>query len=186
MGEKKEREGLMFLDEIVRKRRSIRKFKEDELSQDQINLICQAALEAPSANNKKPVELLLIQNRQDIEKIASVKVNSPNFYANVPLCILVLVDKELAGLTYMQDASIAAAYIQAQVADMGLGSCWINLLGRKHPDGREASQVLREWFAIPEKYFINCVIPVGYPNEIPSPRKKEEIRKRIHLGAFKK
>lgn len=174
----------MFLNQIVKNRRSIRRYKDQPLSRDQIDTICQAALGAPSANNKKPVHLLLIDKGPDIERIASVKEGSANFYANAPLCILVLVDRDKAPLTYMQDASIAAAYLQAQVADMGLGSCWINLLGRKSQDGRESEQVLKDWFNIPENLFINCLIPVGYPDENPGPRELEDGNDRVHRGSF--
>lgn len=174
----------MFLDDIVRRRRSIRKYKEEALDPAQVELICQAALGAPSANNRKPVDLVLIDKREDIERIASVKEGSAPFYAQAPLCILVLVDRDRAGLTYMQDGAIAAAYLQAQVADLGLGSCWINLLGRKHPDGRLAEEVLKDWFHIPENYFINCVIPVGYPAEDPGPREAEDWKVRVHRGGF--
>lgn len=143
-----------MLEEITA-RRSIRKYKQDRVSKDDIIEIIKAAQFAPNGHNNRAWEFLIIEDKETKEKI--FKVIGQDFVKEAPILIMPIIDLEKS-MTAVEDLSIASGYIFLQAKKLGLGTVWKNI-------GKEAKEEIREILEIPAKYLFINVIPLGYPLE---------------------
>jgi len=152
----------MLLD-LVEKRRSIRKFTDEKVSEEDLREILTIALHAPTAKNRNPVKYIIIKKR--LEELSNYKVNSAKFLAGADVAIAIVTDSEVAPNTNHQDASIAATYILLAVADLDLGATWANVVDAKHESGISAQDFLHKFFDLEDKFDVECIIGIGHPAE---------------------
>lgn len=143
------------------KRRSIRKFTETPVTEEQIEQLLRAGMAAPSAHNKQPWEFVLTTKRETLDKLAE---NHPyaKMLKQAPLCIIVCANpskQEEEGF-YVQDCSAAIQNILIEAVEINLGTVWIGL----HPHENLQNQV-REIFNIPSDIVPISMIAIGNPDE---------------------
>lgn len=167
----------MELKEALLKRRSVRKFTDEVVSDEYIDELLHAAMSGPSACNKTPWEFYVIKNT---EKLEQVKKASRFSRFNSPLAIVVCgnlsraLPMQLAEY-WIQDCSAATENILLRATDLGLGAVWCGA----HPQVRVVKK-LREILDIPDKHIPLGIIHIGYPQETPDPRDQYD-EKRIHI-----
>ena len=87
---------------------------------------------------------------------------------------------------WIEDASIAATLMQLQAADLGLGSCWIQVRDRYRADGVSANEYVQELLGIPETLPVVCIVTFGHKDE---ERKAVDTSKllweKVHIGSWK-
>ncbi|MCC5911778.1 MAG: nitroreductase family protein, partial [Clostridiaceae bacterium] len=154
--------------ELLKKRRSIRKFKSQKIEKEKIDLLVKSALLSPSSKGIRPWEFVVITDEQVIEKLATAKEHGSVFIKNAPLAIVVLGD-EGKNDVWIEDTSIASVIIQIMAESIGLGSCWVQIRERNHKPGVLAEDYVREVLSIPETRRVESIIAIGYPNEEKSP-----------------
>lgn len=152
-----------FFD-LLKNRRSIRKYLSKAIEPDKIDLITKAALMSPSSKRGNPWEFIIVQNTETLQKLADCRPHGSQFLAEAPLGIIVIADTTKTDV-WMEDASIAAIILQLQVQDLGLGSCWIQVYGRKKEDEITTESYIRNLINIPDHYAVLCIISIGYANE---------------------
>ncbi len=150
--------------ELMKKRRSIRQFAPQPVTEEHIQSLLCTALLAPTSMNKKPVHFVVVQDAPTLAKLAACKAHSASFLEKAPLGIVVLGDAELSDV-WVEDASIAATAIQLQAEHLGLGSTWIQMRLRKSKEGQDSEQAIREILGIPEKYGVLCILALGAKGE---------------------
>lgn len=148
---------------LIKKRRSIRKFKDEKPSEEAIQELIKAGLLAPTSKNKKIVELIVVDDRDTILKLKDCKNMGSVGLETTPCAIVVIADSEKSDV-WVEDASIAASYIQLMAEDMGLGTVWIQMR-KRFSDKDDAENEVRKVLNIPKKYGVLSVIAVGYKNE---------------------
>ncbi len=173
----------MFLD-LCKKRRSIRKFTDKEVSDEDLNYILNCALLSPTAKNFDSKKYIVVRNKDTLLKLSTFKKVNSGFLKDANLAIVVLTDKDIAVNTYSQDASISATYIQMAAVDLGLSSCWANVLEQKDAKGEFGHNVIRNILSIPENYNVECVIGIGYANVIPREKKELDFNEHVHFEKF--
>lgn len=152
----------MELKEALLKRRSIRKFKEDKVSDEMINELMHAAMSGPSACNKRPWKFYVIRNEEKIEELRGASRFSKMV---APLAIVVCGDlsrrlpKALASY-WIQDCSAATENILLRVTDLGLGAVWCGL----HPQ-TTAEEKVREILGMNEDLVPLALLWIGHPDE---------------------
>jgi len=109
--------------ELLRKRRSIRKFLPEKVTPEHIDIIIEAALRAPSSRGINPWEFILVDDPEKLSKLATSKQHGSEFLENAPLAIVVCADSTKSDV-WVEDCSIAAIIIQLTAWSLGLGSCW--------------------------------------------------------------
>ena len=149
----------MELQEAILKRRSIRKFKEDKVKEEDVNLILQMAMAGPSACNKKPWEFFVITNEEILNKFASVSKSS-SFKA--PLAIVVCGNEERmllgeASSYWIQDCSAATENILLSSTSLGLGSLWCGV----YPQQIKINKV-KDILKLPSNLIPLNIIYIGY------------------------
>ena len=168
---------------LIKKRRSVRKFKEEKLSDETIQKIVKAGLLAPTSKNKKAVEFIVVDDRDTILKLKDCRSIGTIGLATSPCAIVVFADSEKSDV-WAEDASIAASYIQLRAEDLGLGSVWIQMRNRTNENGSSENEV-RRVLNIPKEYGVLCIIALGNKNEDIKGYTESDIDKsRVHYGKF--
>jgi Nitroreductase len=166
----------MELEEVLLKRRSVRKFTSEPVSPEMIDRLLHAAMSGPSAVNMRPWEFYIVQDPakiSDLNKVGYAKYKSP-------LMIVVAGNSSrfLPGPAtdyWIEDVSAASENILLEATNLGLGAVWCGV----YP-GKLRQKQVRNILAMPLTYIPFAIIILGHPDgEIPEPRDQYDT-KRIH------
>lgn len=172
-----------FFD-LLKNRRSIRKYLPKAVEQDKIALITKAALMSPSSKRSNPWEFIVVQNTETLRELAGCRPNGSQFLSESPLGIVVTADTTKTDV-WMEDASIAAILMQLQAQDLGLGSCWIQVYGRNKDDETTTESYIRGLLNIPDHFAVLSIISIGYPNEERKPYDEDKLAvDKVHIEKF--
>ena len=170
--------------DLVQLRRSHRQFTEEELDSEEVRLILRAALMAPTSKGQRAWQFVVVDDKQDIEKIADAKDLGSQFLKGAPLVIVVLGDA-VQNDCWVEDGSIAAISMQYQAEALGLGSCWVQMRGRGLSDGTLADTVIRGILDIPENYNVLCVLAIGHKADNRKPQNEDRLKwENVHIDKF--
>lgn len=147
----------------IKNRRSIRKYKDIEIEKETLDNIIKAALMAPSSMNKKPIELIIIREKEILDKLKKCKNRGTIALETCNVAIVVIGDSEKSDV-WVEDASIVSSYIQLEAESLDLGSCWIQLRNRTGEEESSENEV-RKVLNIPSKYGVLSIITLGYKDE---------------------
>ena len=148
-----------FID-LLKKRRSTRKFTEEKLTSVEVELLMKAALMAPTSKNSHSWEFILVDEQHILEPLALCKPHGAAFVDKAPLVIVVAGDPTASDV-WVEDASIAATAIQLQAESMKLGSCWAQVRSRMTASGDASESYIKELLEIPEHIAVLAIIAVG-------------------------
>ena len=166
----------MELSEVLLKRRSVRKFTEEAVSDENIAELLHAGMSGPSACNKTPWEFYVVTNPEVIKKLRKAARFS-NITAPLAIVVCGNLSKALPlGFApfWIQDCSAATENILLKVTDLGLGAVWCGV----HPM-KTAEKNVREVLSLPEKIVPLNIIHIGHPAEEPAPRDQFN-EKKVH------
>ncbi|MBE6068612.1 MAG: NAD(P)H nitroreductase [Clostridium lundense] len=170
--------------ELLMKRRSIRKYKDMEVSKDKVDSLIKAALLAPSAKGTRPWEFIVVEGKETLEKLGKAKQHASGFISEAPLAIVVAADSTKTDV-WIEDTSIASAIIQLEAEHLGLGSCWVQIRNRMHDEDSSAEKYVKEVLEIPENYVVESIISIGYIDEDKKPYAEEDLKyEKIHREKF--
>lgn len=170
--------------ELLKNRRSIRKYEDRQVEQEKIDAILQAALMAPSSKRCTPWHFIVVTDKEKLAKIAESRTMGSAFVANAPVAILVLADESKSDV-WVEDASIAATHIIIEANDLGLGCCWVQVRNRQKDEQTSTEDYLRSFLKFPETLKAECVIALGYKGEEKKPFDDDHILKdRVHTNEF--
>lgn len=172
-----------FFD-LLKTRRSIRKYLPKPVEQEKIDIITKAALMSPASKRSNPWEFIVIQDPSMLRKLAASRLQSSQFLAESPLGIVVIADTTKSDV-WMEDASIAAIIMQLQVQDLGLGSCWIQIYGRQKDEHTSSEADIRSLLDIPDHFAVLNIVSIGYANEERKPYDEEKLLiEKIHAEKY--
>ena len=170
--------------DLAQMRRSHRKFTEQEIDADDVRLILRAALMSPTSKGQRAWQFVVVDDKQDIEKLADAKDLGSQFLKGAPMAIVVLGDP-VQNDCWVEDGSIAAISMQYQAEDLGLGSCWIQMRGRGLSDGTSADTVIRGILDIPENLSVLCVLAIGHKADERKPQNEDKLKwENVHAGKW--
>ncbi len=153
----------MFLD-LLRSRRSVRKFASKPVEQDKIDLLIEAMLRSPSSRSLNPWDFVVVRDPRTLSDLAQAKPHGASFIKNAPLAIVVCGDADKSDV-WVEDCSIAALIGHLTAADLGLGSCWVQLRMREHDAQTTSDQYVKKLLGLAENIMVEAVIAIGYPKE---------------------
>ena len=167
-------------------RRSVRRFKTDQIPDDDLNLILEAAKSAPSGMNAQSWHFTVIQNKKKLERLNSLIINSTmsssdditkktlNYFYNAPTVIIVSNEAESSSASTPEfDSSAALQNIFLAAHSLGIGSCWIQILTYTD-DASDVRDYLTE-LGVPKNNKVYGTAIIGYQDgEINSDIPKKE------------
>lgn len=164
----------MNLLDLIKSRRSIRKYTAEPICDEHIKALKTAALCAPTSKNCKDWKFIFVTNRDVINSLSTVKEIAGEFLSGAPLAVVVAADTSLSDV-WVEDTSIAASYIQLMAHNLGLGSCWAQMRLRKDKDGNFASDNIKNLLSLPSEIEVMCVIGIGHPDQQRRPYEEENL-----------
>jgi len=152
------------LHDLLIRRHSIRRYTDSAVDPEDVKTILEAALLAPSSKSARPWQFVIVENRDDLQRLSECKANGTRPVAGCALAVVVCADPARSDM-YIEDMSIAAAYMQLQATALGLGACWIQVRNRFTADGESAEDIVREILGIPDEMVVECIMTIGHPDE---------------------
>jgi nitroreductase len=161
--------------EVIEKRRSIRKFKQYDIPDDDLEKMLEAARLAPSAENSQPWRFIVVKDQKMKELLA--RPSPQTFIADANAIVVVLGDPSVSccprATWTTRDPMIATEHLVLAATALGYGACWIaNYESRSREWVDEVKRVLK----IPEHLHIIVLVAIGVPDEKPSPKQKKRLQ----------
>ena len=172
----------MELSEAIKGRRSIRAYKQQNVPEEIVEKLIDAASFAPSAGNIQPWKFVIARKQDTKKKLAQAADQA--FIEEAPVVIVVCANEERSSMGYgfrgktlycIQDTAAATQNILLTAYSLGLGTCWIGAFNED-----EAKKAINA----PEEIRPVAIIPVGYANEAPTQRNRRPISQITHHESF--
>jgi len=156
-------------------RRSIRKFKPEQIKEQELNAILEAGMYAPSGANQQSALFVVVQDKETIKKLtamnAAVLKKDIDPYYGAPTIVLVFADK--SKVTPIEDGSVALGNMFNAAASLGIGSCWVHRTKQMF-ETEEGKDLLRKWGVTGDVTGVGSCI-LGYPaGEHPKAAKRKD------------
>ena len=196
---------MLTIREVIEQRRSIRKFKHDDVPDEVLSELLDAARLAPSGSNAQPWRFKIVKERENKERLVKAAYDQ-SFIAEAPVVIVCCADiggylsgvssglQDLGRIGAVEDrivnivlertdrmktlsfdqfgqriafnVAIAIEHIVLRALDFRLGTCWVRLIDE---------QAIRAIFGWDDTISVVALLPIGYPDESPAPRKRRSI-----------
>ena len=161
--------------DMIKKRRSIREYTAQAVTDEQIRQLLEAAMAAPSGNNVQPWAFVVVRNPDLKRQLAQTHTWSA--MAADAAVVFVVCGNERASHHWIADASAATQNLLLAVTALGLGAVWVGI----YPGAVREAHVRRA-LGIPDEIRVLCLVPVGHPAESKSPRTQYEESKVHYEG----
>jgi nitroreductase len=153
--------------EVIRDRRSIRKYKSTPVSKEDIEYVLEAARLAPSWGNRQCWRYIVV----DDEELRR-RITMRGWAAEAPVVIVGCADPTKAGDKagkpyYMLDMGISMEHLILAAHDRGLGTCWLG--------GQFDEEIVREALGVPNIHRVVALTPLGYPDEEPNAKDRKTL-----------
>ena len=151
------------LFELAAKRRSIRRYTNDHISDDVLNEIMKVALAAPCSFGHRPVEFVVVKDKKRIIDLASCKSLGGSQIIGADAVIVVMV-KLARGEFWIEDGAIASGYILLAAEQYDIGACWVHIRNRTGRKG-SSDEEIRDLLNVPDGYAVLNLIALGGKSE---------------------
>ncbi len=175
--------------DVILKRRSVRKFKEDPVPDELIEKLLEAVKWAPSWANTQCWEIVVVKDPEIKKQLQeTLPPNNPAYKAcgQAPVLLVGVAKRNTSGFYkgkvttdkgdwYMFDMGVALEHVALAACDLGLATVHVGLF-----DHKKAAEIL----GVPEGYEVVEILPIGYPDQEPKAPKRREITEFAHLDRF--
>jgi nitroreductase len=170
--------------DLLRTRRSIRKYKAAPLSPEQIELLKEAILRSPSSRGLDPWEFIFVQDRSLLEQLSSAKQHGAEFVKHAALAVVICADPDACDV-WIEDCSIASIITHLAAHSLGLGSCWVQIRLRQTADGTDSEARVRQILGIPNSIRVLSMVAIGQPDQKLRPVTKDKLKySKIHSNTW--
>jgi nitroreductase len=160
--------------DILRTRRSIRKYEKKAIHKESLEILKEALLRCPSSRGINPWMFVFVDDPGLLGLLAKAKEHGSSFLKDAALGIVVCGDETQSDV-WVEDCSIASIVVQLTAQALGFGSCWIQIRKRPHSQDRTAEEYIQETLGIPQHLKVESIISIGYPAEIKKPIPAEQL-----------
>jgi nitroreductase len=184
----------MELMQAIKERRSIRKFKPDPVSDEDLRMVLEAARWAPSWANSQCWRIIIVQDENTRDRLASATKSRREGKENgaapalrqAPIVIVACAELNRSGcfngvpLTdkgdwFMFDVALAMQNLTLMAHALGLGTVHIGMF-----DAKKAAEIV----GVPEGYAVVEITPLGHPDESPAERTRKSIGEFVYHEVF--
>ncbi|MCW3992579.1 MAG: nitroreductase family protein [Candidatus Bathyarchaeota archaeon] len=162
----------MEFDEVVKKRRSIRRYKGTPVPTESIVKVLEAARIAPSAGHRQPWHFVVVEDEGVRERLAG----RSSWAAKAPVMIVGVADPVASPSWYMNDMGIAFEHIVLAATNLGLGTCWMGQIRR--------DAEVKEILGIHDEFRVIALTPLGEPDETPGSKERKSLEEIVSWDKF--
>ena len=175
--------GDLDVFEAIKKRRSVRAYADEKVSEEDIERLIEAARWAPSAGNIQPWEFVVVKDVETKRKLSEAALNQ-TFIQKAPVVIVVCADLNRSSRGYgsrgkhlysLQDTAAATENILLAAQELGLATCWVGAFREK-----EVAKAVKA----PRNLKPVAIVPVGHPAERPVAPPKRSVNEIVHYETF--
>ena len=171
---------------VVQRRRSIRRYQERRVEPEKVDALVEAALQAPTSRGTTSWRFIVVDDPATLEKLSRAREAGSSQLKNAPLAIVVCANPE-ESTVWVEDASIAGAFILLAAEALGLGGCWIQVRDRMHSGDTTTEAYISRILGIPGEIRVVCVLSLGYPAETKKAHGREELLfEKVYRGGYGK
>lgn len=163
--------------DLIKKRRSIRRYTSEPVSEADIQALLEAAMAAPSASNRQPWEFVVVRDPVLRRRLAETHPYS-KMAAEAPV-VFVICGREEQSHHWVEDTSAATENLLLAAAGLGLGAVWVAV----YP-GADREDYVRQVLNLPPGLRVLCLVPLGHPAEEKPPRTQYDPR-RVHYDRYR-
>jgi nitroreductase len=166
---------------LLIERHSIRRYTDQKISGDDVTTILQAALLSPTSKSARPWQFVVVEDKEKLDILAGCKPIAAHAIRGAAFAVVVIADPGKSDM-FIEDCAIAAEFMQLQAADLGIGSCWIQVRNRFNAEGEPAETLVQQTLGIPEYLKVECIMSFGYSNENRRPVDVEKLKwEKVHI-----
>jgi nitroreductase len=171
-------------NELLKRTRSTRRFTDEELTQEEVVTLLQSALLSPTSRRLRSWQFIVVDDKSTLLRLSRCKEQSSAFLADAAIAIVVLGDPSVSDV-WQEDASIASICVQLQAEDLGLGSCWIQVLERMYSDLETSNDYVHGVLDIPRILQVVSIIAVGHKAEQRAPHTDDDLHwEQVHINKY--
>lgn len=177
-------QNMKNFSDLIKNRRSMRKFTGEELTQDEVVALMKAALMSPSSKRTNCWQFVLVDDKELLKDLAHCKEAGSAFLADAALAVVVVADP-LVSDVWVEDASIASLMVQLQAEDLGLGSCWVQVRERFTATGMPSNEFVHGLLDLPLQLQVLSIIAVGHKGMERKPFDEAHLQwEKIHINKY--
>ena len=154
--------------DLLRTRRSIRKYRDEAVDPRSLEIIKEALLRCPSSRGINHRTFVFVDDRELLLGLSKARQNASKFIGEAAFGIVVCGDETKSDV-WVEDCAIAGIVAQLTAQSLGLGSCWIQVRKRAYSAEITAEEYIQSLLNIPPNLKILCMISIGAPAEVKSP-----------------
>jgi len=170
--------------ELLRIRRSVRKFESRAIEAEKIELLKEALLRSPTSRGFNPWEFVFVDDPALLKELSRAKKHGSSFLKGAPLGIVICADAAQCDV-WIENCSIASILVQMTALSLGLGSCWIQIRLRAADKTTSSEEYIRRTLSLPGHLSVLSMIAIGYPAEQPEPMEATDLPSgKIHFNGW--
>ena len=174
----------MELIELMRNRRSVRLYTGENVPEEKVEKVLQAALLSASGRAIRPWEFVVVRDKEMIQKLSECRPGVTKTIAGADVAIVVAADAEKSG-QWIEDCSIAMANMYLMAEEQGVGGCWIHCRDRETPDGGSTEGYLKDLLGIPADYRVMSLFVFGVPASHPDAYELDQLKtEKVHYETY--
>ncbi len=174
---------MNFYD-VINNRKSVSKYKGDEICRGSLNNMIEAAMKSPTWKNRTSFKLILLEDKNIKDSMAEFILNSDNkakeALKEAPMALVVIAEPEKSGEVdgkefYIADGAIAMEHFILAATAEGYGTMWIGAL---------KEEKIKALLNIPDEFKIIGVTPIGVSAEVEPHNEKKDIKEYVFSNKF--
>lgn len=174
---------MTFID-ILRNRRSIRKYTDQKIEPEKIELLKEAVLRSPSSKNIDPWEFVFVDNSEILLKLKQCKQHGATPLETAQLAVVICADENKNDV-WVEDCSIASILLQLTAQSLDLGSCWIQIRNRVFSEQITSEKYVQDLLSIPDNFRVVSIVSLGYPAKTREGKPMSELQfEKIRTNTF--
>lgn len=143
---------------LMMKRKSIRKYTNEEISDEVIYTLIKSGMQAPSACNQQPWEFVIIDDKNILNSLSKISSGAWMLGTVNKAIAVVMTETEASPLMREQDCAAATQNILLEATNQDLGACWIGIYPKK-----DRMQVANQLLNVPSDKTVFSLISIGVP-----------------------
>ena len=145
---------------LMLERRSVRKYTNQNISEEVIDALLTSAMQAPSAANQQPWEFIVIDDKSILTKLSTMSPTASMLKNADKAIVVIMLDEVRVPGMRTQDCGASTQNILLEATNQNLGSCWIGIHSVE-----ERQKFTKEVLNVPENKEVYCLISLGYPQD---------------------
>lgn len=146
---------------LLENRRSVRKFTDETIAEEKVDIMMHAVMTSPTARNLQPWKFAVVRDKKMLGSLSVLKEGGAAMIKDAPLAVVIMGNESVSS-KWIEDGSIAATILQLTAESLGLGSCWVQVRGAEYDRSFSSEQYVRQLLGEKSDMRVLCVIALGY------------------------